>query len=114
MPKHPEPQAEATDDPVVIQLGDPDAIPTTFKIQLPNGEDITPTVLAELQTAAHQMAGSRGQEGRAALREIGTQLNDIGGLPLMQAACYRVKELCGREAFAQVQYAWDGIGEWRP
>jgi hypothetical protein len=102
------------DEPVVVQIGDPDGIPTTFKILDDDGEDITPQILAELQTAANQMAGSNGQEGRELLRAVGERLNGVGGLPLMQAACYRVKELCGREAFAQVQYAWDGIGEWRP
>lgn len=106
-------KAEVLDPmPQIIQLGDPDAIPTTFQIRDDDGEDITPAVLGRLITAAGQLAGSAGKEGRDDAIAVGQQLHEAGGLPLMQAASYRVKEACGAEAFATLQFVWDGVGDW--
>jgi hypothetical protein len=49
-------------------------------------------------------------------REIGTRLNEIGGLPLMEYAQRRVRSKAGKKKgrvlSEHLEYAWAEIGEW--
>lgn len=47
-------------------------------------------------------------------REIGARLNQIGGLPLMQAARARVKRKLDPIMAEHLDYCWMEIGEWHP
>jgi hypothetical protein len=57
-----------------------------------------------------QLVGSDGGFGnKTRIREIGEELNRIGGMDLMQCAYYGVKN-AGRYFSQDI---WDGIGSWR-
>ena len=57
-----------------------------------------------------QLVGSDGGFGnRARIREIGEELNRIGGIDLMQCGYYGVRN-AGRYFSQDI---WDGIGSWR-
>ena len=45
-------------------------------------------------------------------REIGLRLNEMGGKKLMQHAYSKVKTALGRVTARELEFAWDGIGEW--
>jgi hypothetical protein len=45
------------------------------------------------------------------MQAIGRQLNERGGLPLMQLVCNRARELGGRAS--SVSASWRGIGDWQ-
>lgn len=47
-------------------------------------------------------------------RQIGVQLNKIGGIELMQAAYYRVAAVLGPVVSRSLEVAWGYIGDWRP
>lgn len=47
-------------------------------------------------------------------RQIGTRLNELGGLELMQLAHRRVKKKLGATLSSHLEYAWDEIGQWVP
>lgn len=48
---------------------------------------------------------------KAACREIGKQLNDIGGMDAMRDAYYEAKSR--NSSVHVIQAYWDGIGNWR-
>lgn len=53
-------------------------------------------------------------EEKEEVRALGTALNDAGGLTLMQFCCEFCRELfMGRSDARFLEFAWDGIGEWR-
>jgi hypothetical protein len=45
-------------------------------------------------------------------REIGARFNEMGGKKLMQEAHSKVKAALGGTQARELEYAWDGIGEW--
>lgn len=45
-------------------------------------------------------------------RQIGTRLNELGGLPLMEYAHDRVRRKLKAQLASHLEYAWTGIGEW--
>jgi len=47
-------------------------------------------------------------------REVGTRLNEIGGMKLMQATGYRVGATLGAGPARELESAWGYIGEWLP
>lgn len=47
-------------------------------------------------------------------REIGTTLNNMGGIQLMQAAYYRILAVLGLRASRSLELAWAYIGGWQP
>lgn len=47
-------------------------------------------------------------------RQIGMQLDKIGGMELMQAAYYRVVAILGPVAGRSLEIAWGYIGNWWP
>lgn len=47
-------------------------------------------------------------------REIGKELNKIGGMPLMQAVFYRVLKRLGPCVCRALEFAWSYIGDWLP
>jgi hypothetical protein len=47
-------------------------------------------------------------------RRIGTRLNEIGGLELMQAARSEVKQKLKAVMAEHLDYCWQDIGEWQP
>jgi hypothetical protein len=47
-------------------------------------------------------------------RKIGSQLNEIGGLALMQAARAHVKRKLKAVIAEHLDYCWQDIGEWQP
>ncbi|HVN56084.1 MAG TPA: hypothetical protein VMT46_17260 [Anaerolineaceae bacterium] len=47
-------------------------------------------------------------------RAIGKRLNEIGGLPLMEAAHKRVRKKLGMNLTSHLDYAWSEIGKWIP
>lgn len=46
-------------------------------------------------------------------REIGEQLNAMGGIDLMRAAGYRVAYSLGSAKGRELEYAWNQIGHWK-
>ena len=56
-------------------------------------------------------ASKRRKQARA--REIGEALNDMGGMELMQGACYRVRSELGAGEARALEHAWEGIGDWQ-
>lgn len=47
-------------------------------------------------------------------RAIGKRLNEIGGLPLMEAAHRMVRRKLGALLTSHLEYAWSEIGQWVP
>jgi hypothetical protein len=47
-------------------------------------------------------------------RQIGRRLNEIGGLPLMQAARERIRRKLKMNMASHLDYAWAEIGQWKP
>ncbi len=47
-------------------------------------------------------------------KQIGRRLNEIGGLPLMEAARAHVKRKLKAVMAEHLDYCWQGIGEWQP
>lgn len=53
-------------------------------------------------------------EEKEEVRALGTALNEAGGLTLMQFCCEFCREFfMGRSDARFLEFAWDGIGEWR-
>lgn len=46
-------------------------------------------------------------------REIGKQLDEMGGLELMQWVHRQVRRKMGRAMAEHLEYAWDEVGSWR-
>jgi len=59
--------------------------------------------------------GGRFNENRRHIRarEIGEELNKMGGLDLMKKVAYRVKSRLGSGLCGELERAWGYIGEWR-
>jgi hypothetical protein len=51
---------------------------------------------------------------KARTREIGAELNTLGGWNLMSAAHTVVAQAANSVAARHLDFAWDKIGEWRP
>lgn len=49
------------------------------------------------------------EQNKERVRQLGEQLNKIGGYPLMLSAYQSLPECDALE----LQFAWDGIGEWQ-
>ncbi|MGB4594291.1 MAG: hypothetical protein WBI14_00100 [Anaerolineaceae bacterium] len=47
-------------------------------------------------------------------RDIGRRINDIGGLPLMEAARSSVKRKLKPVMAEHLDHCWKGIGNWQP
>lgn len=47
-------------------------------------------------------------------RQIGTRLNEIGGIELMQLAHKQVKRKLGAQLSSHLEYCWNEIGGWVP
>jgi hypothetical protein len=47
-------------------------------------------------------------------RQIGTRLNEIGGLELMLAIRRQVRKKLGENLASHLDYAWSEIGQWTP
>lgn len=47
-------------------------------------------------------------------RRIGERLNEIGGLPLMEAARSHVRRKLKNVMAEHLDYCWQDIGEWQP
>lgn len=45
-------------------------------------------------------------------RKIGTRLNEIGGLALMEYAHRKVQRTLSKNLADHLEYAWAGIGKW--
>ncbi len=45
-------------------------------------------------------------------REIGTRLNEIGGLALMEYSSRQIKRKLGKQLSSHLEYAWTDIGSW--
>ncbi len=45
--------------------------------------------------------------------QIGRRLNDLGGMPLMEWARFKVKRKLKTQIAEHLDYAWDRIGSWR-
>lgn len=45
-------------------------------------------------------------------REIGSRLNQLGGVPLMMQAFQKVQKKAGKTAASHLEYAWVEIGRW--
>jgi len=53
-------------------------------------------------------------EEKEEVRALGTALNDLGGLNLMQICCEFCRELFMNPSDARfLDFAWDDIGDWR-
>ena len=60
-------------------------------------------------------AGFNSQCRNVRARQIGTRLNDIGGLPLMEYAQRYVRRKSGKKGkslYEHLEYAWVEIGDW--
>ncbi|NLW72051.1 MAG: hypothetical protein GXY37_04055 [Chloroflexi bacterium] len=47
-------------------------------------------------------------------REIGQRVNEIGGLPLMEAVRNTIKRRLKAVMAEHLDHAWKGIGDWKP
>ena len=47
-------------------------------------------------------------------RQIGTRLDEIGGLELMEYVSRRIKKKLGKNLGSHLDYAWTEIGHWMP
>ena len=45
-------------------------------------------------------------------RDVGGELNDLGGFKMMQKACDTVRKRLGGAAAREIEYEWSGIGKW--
>lgn len=70
------------------------------------GVDITDTVAGRLVSACRA-------RDKAQVRQIGLELHEVGGLGAMQVAFRAAQPALGRELSRQLEFDWDGIGEWR-
>ncbi len=50
---------------------------------------------------------------RQRTREIGKRLNEIGGFKGMQLAAHRVMSMAGARPGSDLEWVWDGIGQWQ-
>lgn len=94
------------------------------KIQLVDDKGRVPMLIQELREmiySQNQKWGSRTEPHNVAFlsrkdkertREIGDELNKIGGFDLMLAVCDRVS-MVERESRRSLELAWDGIGSWQ-
>lgn len=57
-------------------------------------------------------AGFNAQCRHIRTREIGTRLDQIGGLELMEYANRHVRRKNGRQLSSHLEYAWTQIGKW--
>jgi hypothetical protein len=46
-------------------------------------------------------------------KAIGKRLYDMGGMPLMDFIHRRVRRKIGAVLASHLEYAWDGVGEWK-
>lgn len=47
------------------------------------------------------------------IRQVGVDLNELGGLSMMQYVHYRIRPLLKHPSDGRcLEFAWDGIGEW--
>ena len=44
---------------------------------------------------------------------IGRELNKIGGMPLMEWVHKKIKRRLKAQIASHLEYAWDGIGDWK-
>ena len=51
--------------------------------------------------------------GEGRIREIGEELNKVGGMGLMQRAHEQVYSALGNVKARELESAWNGIGMWR-
>ncbi len=68
--------------------------------------------LKEDYLSEHPGGGYNLQCRHVRTREIGTRLNEIGGLKLMTHAFDRVRKKAGKVAASHLEYAWQAVGEW--
>ncbi len=64
-----------------------------------------------LSTSPGQGFNSKNRNIRA--MQIGARLNEIGGMPLMEWARFKVKRKLKTQIAEHLDYAWDGVGEWK-
>ena len=78
-------------------------------------------LLAELITigkgddflSEHPGNGFNGQCRHIRTIQIGRRLHDIGGLPLMEWTRFKIKQKIKMQLASHLDYAWDGVGDWR-
>jgi hypothetical protein len=47
-------------------------------------------------------------------RQIGSRLNEIGGMPLMEYVFDQVRRKLGKELASHLEFTWAEIGRWMP
>ena len=47
-------------------------------------------------------------------REIGKRFNEIGGLPMLEMAHYKIHKQLGKSLADHLEFAWAEIGDWLP
>lgn len=75
------------------------------------GGPVLERLLAELVSIGRTTGYLPREEGRT--REIGEELNRIGGIELMRTAHERVYSSLGNVKARELESAWGGIGQWR-
>jgi hypothetical protein len=58
-------------------------------------------------------AGFNSKNRNIRAMQIGARLNEIGGMPLMEWARFKVKRKLKIQLAEHLDYAWDGVGPWR-
>ena len=59
------------------------------------------------------MPGFNSQHRNVRARQIGTRLNEIGGLPMMEYAQRQVRRKTSKVLSEHLEYCWDEVGKWR-
>ncbi len=58
------------------------------------------------------LPGFNSQYRHIRARQIGSRLNEIGGLPMMEYAFRQVRRKAGKVLASHLEYAWAEIGKW--
>jgi hypothetical protein len=61
----------------------------------------------------HPGGGFNHQCRHVRTRDIGRQLNEIGGLELMKWGHHKVRKKVSKIKAEHLEYAWDGVGSWQ-
>jgi len=63
--------------------------------------------------AEHPGMGFNSQSRHIRTIQIGRRVNEIGGLALMEWMRFKVRRRLKAQLAAHLDYAWDGVGEWK-
>jgi hypothetical protein len=93
-----------------LQTAAPSPVPTQVEIPVVEKPRSVEELIEELIAIGRVKSYLPREEGR--IRDIGTELNRIGSLALMQKAHEQVNSALGYARARELESAWAGIGQW--